>query len=354
MTEQKRQGFYLKPLFYFTVTLVAIFLIELLVMFLLRLLPGLSPFAEAFLDAFLLTLLVVPFLYFFLLKPIHKNIELRERRKAEHDNLLEISRLKSEFISTAAERRKAEHDNLLEISRLKSEFISTAAHELNTPLATIMGFTELLFDGGPIGVVSDEQRMVFLNHIYDSSERLSKIVDDLLDISRIESGQNLSLDKKVQSIRNLLEKIVTRFKLITSHQIFLNISPEVPEQLVFDENRIDQVMQNLLSNAIKYSQRNSTITIVAAGDADNCVITVIDHGIGMSDEQKSRIFEKFYRGDSTDTAIKGVGLGMSIVKEIVEDHGGTIWVDSLLGEGSSVCFTLPITNRDNTGEPVSF
>jgi len=329
MTEQKRQGFYLKPLFYFTVTLVAIFLIELLVMFLLRLLPGLSPFAEAFLDAFLLTLLVVPFLYFFLLKPIHKNIELRERRKAEHDNLLEIS-------------------------RLKSEFISTAAHELNTPLATIMGFTELLFDGGPIGVVSDEQRMVFLNHIYDSSERLSKIVDDLLDISRIESGQNLSLDKKVQSIRNLLEKIVTRFKLITSHQIFLNISPEVPEQLVFDENRIDQVMQNLLSNAIKYSQRNSTITIVAAGDADNCVITVIDHGIGMSDEQKSRIFEKFYRGDSTDTAIKGVGLGMSIVKEIVEDHGGTIWVDSLLGEGSSVCFTLPITNRDNTGEPVSF
>jgi len=329
MTKQKRQGFYLKPLFYFTVTLAAIFLIELLVMFLLRLLPGLSPFAEAFLDAFLLTLLVVPFLYFFLLKPIHKNIELRERRKAEHDNLLEIS-------------------------RLKSEFISTAAHELNTPLATIMGFTELLFDGGPIGVVSDEQRMVFLNHIYDSSERLSKIVDDLLDISRIESGQNLSLDKKVQSIRNLLEKIVTRFKLITSHQIFLNISPEVPEQLVFDENRIDQVMQNLLSNAIKYSQRNSTITIVAAGDADNCVITVIDHGIGMSDEQKSRIFEKFYRGDSTDTAIKGVGLGMSIVKEIVEDHGGTIWVDSLLGEGSSVCFTLPITNRDNTGEPVSF
>jgi len=329
MTKQKRQGFYLKPLFYFTVTLAAIFLIELLVMFLLRLLPGLSPFAEAFLDAFLLTLLVVPFLYFFLLKPIYKSIELRERRKAEHDNLLEIS-------------------------RLKSEFISTAAHELNTPLATIMGFTELLFDGGPIGVVSDEQRMVFLNHIYDSSERLSKIVDDLLDISRIESGQNLSLDKKVQSIRNLLEKIVTRFKLITSHQIFLNISPEVPEQLVFDENRIDQVMQNLLSNAIKYSQRNSTITIVAAGDADNCVITVIDHGIGMSDEQKSRIFEKFYRGDSTDTAIKGVGLGMSIVKEIVEDHGGTIWVDSLLGEGSSVCFTLPITNRDNTGEPVSF
>jgi signal transduction histidine kinase len=329
MTEQKRQGFYLKPLFYFTVTLVAIFLIELLVMFLLRLLPGLSPFAEAFLDAFLLTLLVVPFLYFFLLKPIHKNIELRERRKAEHDNLLEIS-------------------------RLKSEFISTAAHELNTPLATIMGFTELLFDGGPIGVVSDEQRMVFLNHIYDSSERLSKIVDDLLDVSRIESGQNLSLDKKVQSIRNLLEKIVSRFKLITSYQIYLNISPEVPEQLVFDENRIDQVMQNLLSNAIKYSKRNSTITIVAEGDADNCVITVIDQGIGMTDEQKSRIFEKFYRGDSADTAIKGVGLGMSIVKEIVEDHGGTIWVDSLLGEGSSVCFTLPITKRDNTGEPMSF
>ncbi len=329
MTEQKRQGFYLKPLFYFTVTLVAIFLIELLVMFLLRLLPGFSPFAEAFLDAFLLTLLAVPFLYFFLLKPIHKNIELRERRKVEHDNLLEIS-------------------------RLKSEFISTAAHELNTPLATIMGFTELLFNGGPIGDVSDEQRMVFLNHIYDSSERLSKIVDDLLDVSWIESGQNLSLDKKVQSIRNLLEKIVNRFKLITSHQISLNISPEVPEQLFFDENRIDQVMQNLLSNAIKYSQRNSTITIVVEGEADNCVITVIDQGIGMSDEQKSRIFENFYRGDSTDTAIKGVGLGMSIVKKIVEDHGGTIWVDSLLGEGSSVGFTLPITNRDNTGEPMSF
>jgi len=329
MTEQNQQGFYLKPLFYFSVTLGAIFLIELLVMFLLRLLPGLSPFAVAFLDACLLTLLLVPFLYFFLLKPIHKDIELRERRKSEHDNLLEIS-------------------------RLKSEFISTAAHELNTPLATIMGFTELLFDRGPIGTVSQEQRTEFLNHIYDSSERLSKLVDDLLDVSRIESGQNLSLNKEVQSIRNLLESVVNRFKLITSHQIFLNISPEVSERLLFDENRIDQVMQNLLSNAIKYSQKNSTITIVAEGNADHCMITVIDRGIGMTDEQRSRIFEKFYRGDSTDTAIKGVGLGMSIVKEIVEDHGGTIRVDSLLGEGSSVRFTIPIANRDNADEPVSF
>jgi len=140
MTEHKKRGYLLRPLPKFMVTLVAIFLIELLAMFLLCLLPGFSMPAEAFLVALLLTLLVIHFLYVFLLRPIQKDIEMLEIQKVVHYNPIEIS-------------------------RLKSEFISTTAHELSTPLPTIMGFTELLFDRRPLGSENNEQGMEFLNHI---------------------------------------------------------------------------------------------------------------------------------------------------------------------------------------------
>jgi len=241
-----------------------------------------------------------------------------------------------------AKKLKEAQANLRNLDQLKSEFISTAAHELRTPVTSIMGFTELLSDQDMLAPFSAEQKQDFLKEIYDNSERLTKLIDDVLDVSRIEAGQSIPLDKQTLSIETLLDKTIKHFMLKAKHQISLDIKPEVPETLMFDEHRISQVMENLLSNAVKYSPQESRVSIVVERDGDRCKIAVIDQGIGMTEHQVARVFDKFYRADASDTAIRGLGLGMSIVKQIIEDHGGAIWVDSVLDEGSRIYFTLPI------------
>lgn len=106
-------------------------------------------------------------------------------------------------------------------------------------------------------------------------------------------------------------------------------------------------MENLLSNAIKYASANNEIFVSAEREGRHCKVSVADKGIGITGQQVARVFDKFYRADASDTAVSGLGLGMSIVKQIIEDHGGTTWVDSSLGEGTKAYFTLPITNQKN-------
>jgi signal transduction histidine kinase len=285
-------------------------------MFILASLPDFSPAASAFLDALLLSLLVVPVLYFLLFRPIRKAIYERDQKEVERDKFKRID-------------------------DLKSEFISIAAHELRTPVAAIMGYTELLSNRETLGSFDEKQRREFLATIYESSERLSNIIDDILDVSRIESGQRLPLQKTPLSIQALAEKVIHRLSLKSSRRVDLEVKPSVPERLLFDGQRIDQVLENLLSNAIKYSPEESPISIVVDADDRECSVTVTDSGIGMSEEARKQIFEKFYRADSSDTATQGLGLGMSIVKQVIDDHGGTILVNSRPGAGTSVRFTIP-------------
>ena len=317
MIKKKTHDYPVNPRLLFLKTLGVVFFAEFFIMYFMpSLLPDLSLTLEAFLDAFVLSVLVVPFLYFFLLRPIQNTIISRERTEAERSELKKMD-------------------------IVKSEFISIAAHELRTPVATIMGYTELLSDQYMIDSFNEKQKRDFLSTIYESSERLDKIVDDILDVSRIESGQRIPLYKKPLSIETLIEKVLNRLSLKSNLNLILKVSPEVPERLEFDEHRIDQVIENLLSNASKYSPEQSPITIVVVADNHRCSVTVADQGIGMSNEQKDRIYDKFYRADTSDTAVHGLGLGMSIVKQIIDDHDGTILIDSKLSEGTSVCFTLP-------------
>ena len=316
MIEKKVHDYPINPRILFLKTLGAVFLAEFFVMFFMSLLPDFSLALKAFLDAFALSVLVVPFLYFFLLQPIQNTIKDRERKEAERSELKKIN-------------------------IVKNEFISIAAHELRTPVATIMGYTELLSDQNMIDAFNEKQKRGFLSTIYESSERLDKIVDDLLDVSRIESGQKMPLYKKSLSIKTLLEKVINRLSLKSNRNLILEVSTEVPERMEFDNHRIDQVMENLLSNAIKFSPEHSPITIVVETDNHRCSVTITDQGVGMSNEQKDRIYEKFYRADTSDTAVRGLGLGMSIVKQIIDDHDGTILIDSKLSEGTRVCFGLP-------------
>ncbi len=241
-------------------------------------------------------------------------------------------------------RQKQAEAVLLEMDRMKSDFISTAAHELRTPLATMLGYTELLAAPDDFGGFSDEQRKEFLAEIYLKGETLSRIIDEMLDISRIESGQSIALDCQPHELRALLSKIVQQFQVQSpKHAFRIEFPGKQPEVVDCDLHRITQVLENLLSNAVKYSPRGGTVTARGEIVAAAYVIGIADKGIGMTPEQQARAFDKFYRADSSNTAISGLGLGMSIARQIVEAHGGRIWVESEPGRGTKVSFSLPLT-----------
>jgi PAS domain S-box-containing protein len=246
--------------------------------------------------------------------------------------------------------QKRSEQAMVEMDRMKSEFISTAAHELRTPLATILGYTELLLTPNDFGGFSADHQTEFLEEIYLKGEMLSKIIDEMLDISRIEGGHSIPLDLQPHEPNAMLAKILRRFERQSpKHSWRLDLSGAQPAALKCDLHRMTQVLENLLSNAVKYSPSGGTITVKGEIIADEYVISVIDQGIGMSREQMMRIFDKFYRADSSNTAIGGLGLGMSIARQIVENHGGRIWLESELGSGTTIYCALPITAVNGEG-----
>ena len=240
--------------------------------------------------------------------------------------------------------RKQAERVLIEMDRMKSEFISTAAHELNTPLSALMGYAEILRKPEEFGGFNEAQKQDFINEVYDRGEALYRIVEDLLDISRIESGNPLPLVLKKVDLVSLLEKKVNLFLPGDKpHCLRLEV-PESPvhREVLLDRHRINQVLDNLLGNAVKYSPGGGEI-ILRGVEIDNAwEISVRDQGIGMTPEQAKQVFEKFYRADMSDTAVSGLGLGMSVVRQVVNSHGGRVRVESHPGEGTTVTFTIPI------------
>ena len=225
---------------------------------------------------------------------------------------------------------------------MKDEFISTAAHELRTPLASLMGYSEILRESGQYGDFTPEQQQEFLDIIYQKAEELSRIVDDLLDLTRIQSGERIILNRSPGDLGQLFREIVQAWQAeMVDNQFVLEI-PEHPLKLEFDRTRISQLMQNLLSNAVKFSHRGSIIRICARTRRHLCIISVVDDGIGMSSEDLLHIFDKFYRVDASNTGYAGLGLGMAIVRQVVEAHGGKIRVHSRPGSGTRVTFSLPL------------
>jgi PAS domain S-box-containing protein len=238
---------------------------------------------------------------------------------------------------------KAAERTLMEMDRIKSEFISTAAHELNTPLSTMMGYAEFLRSPDEFGGFSEQQKQEFINEIYGRGEALSRIIEDLLDISRIESGHSIPMDLKENDILDVLRK---NAKLFLTNELRHTVRLDLPgnavkSMLLIDRHRVNQVLENLLSNAAKYSSVDTEIVLKGREKRDGWEIRVEDQGIGMNPEQLTRIFDKFYRADASNTAVSGLGLGMSIVKQIIEAHGKIIRVESIEGEGTTVIFSLP-------------
>jgi len=224
-----------------------------------------------------------------------------------------------------------------EVDRMKTEFISTAAHELRTPLTSIQGFSEIMLTRDDI---SEEEKKRFLNYINKQAMGLTMIVGDLLDIARIESGKGFSLNKVICNIGDIISQAIPYFQEHAKKHNFEVVLPKRPVELHIDKQKIEQVFKNLIGNAVKYSPEGGLIRVSGRVSEDHFEVSVEDEGVGMTPEQLEKVFDKFYRVDASDTAIEGTGLGMTIVKHIVEVHGGKIWVESELGKGTKVRFTI--------------
>jgi len=229
-----------------------------------------------------------------------------------------------------------------ESDRLKNEFISTAAHELSTPLASMMGYAELLLEHGGEGI-RDEQQREFLTTIFEKGESLSKIVDHLLQLSRIEKGRALLLEKSRCNLAELVRTTVEQYRGEALGRRFESALPEQSLEVEADCGKIALVLDNLLSNAVKFSSEGGRIRVLAQWQEGCVCIVVEDDGVGMTSSQVERAFEKFYRVDSSTTAVAGFGLGLTIARNIVKAHGGQIRLESEPGRGTKAIFTLPAT-----------
>lgn len=225
------------------------------------------------------------------------------------------------------------------LERMKSEFVSTAAHELRTPLAAILGFSELLLHAEDFSAAEQAE---FIQLIHRKTEDLSAVIEDVLDVSRIEAGDELPLDAQPCSLALLITQSFALFRHTSPSHCFELVAPDAALLVLADKLRVSQILDNLLSNAVKYAPAGGAIRVRFTAEDGWCRVAVSDEGIGMTPEQVARIFDKFYRVNTRNTAVSGTGLGMTIVKDLVEAHGGRIWVESDLGRGTTVNFTLPL------------
>lgn len=230
-------------------------------------------------------------------------------------------------------------------SVMKSEFIANVSHEVKTPIATIRALAENLNEGW---VTGPEKQREYFHLIEREAERLTHLVENILDFSRIERGKK-TYRMEFTSIGDATKKAIERFRLLVDGQGVLikeNVQNNLP-LLMLDTESYEQVLLNLMDNAVKYSREDKVIEISGKHQTDYVIIEVTDHGIGISKKDIEKIFEKFFRSPIPDgRKIPGSGIGLTLVKEIIEAHGGTVEVESEIGKGSRFKIFFPLTIND--------
>jgi PAS domain S-box-containing protein len=230
------------------------------------------------------------------------------------------------------------------IDRMKSSFVAMASHELRTPLTAIKGFSSTLLEGLDVDMYSKEDQREFLGIVVGECDRLRRLIDDLLNTSRIEAGESLKPNYTHVDIRTLLDKVQkVQQQATTKHTVKLEVANELPASIVGDEDKLDQILTNLLNNAIKYAPNGGDVTIHAKREGNELVIGVKDQGLGIPKDHLGKVFEKFHRVNNEDNRkIYGTGLGLFLVKHLVEGvHMGKIWCESEVGVGSDFIFRIP-------------
>jgi signal transduction histidine kinase len=227
-----------------------------------------------------------------------------------------------------------------EALQVKDQFLSIVSHELRTPLTTIKGYAQMLRRK----LADSPDGLRFAVNIDAQVSRLSRLVDDLLDVTRFSRGQ-FELRRQRLDLRPLLDDVVGRFRVVApEHEFRLDLDTGSFEG-TWDRDRLEQVMNNLVGNAVKYSPDGGTVTISTRHQDDHLIVGVRDEGIGIADEDQQHLFERFYRGKAEGGSVKGLGLGLYVTRRIVEAHGGSVGVRSRRGVGSEFYFSLPLAVR---------
>jgi len=283
------------------------------------------------------------------LSPVHSPEGLRvsavirdvtDRQKAEQEFRDMQARLTA-ALSKSNQELEVRSREAEEANRLKSEFLASISHELRTPLHTIIGFSELLGEELD-GLLNCKQRR-FVEHIHKDSLHLLELINDILDLSKIESGR-LDLHREIfdapQAAREEMGNIAPA---AAAKHISLEFKPCEPIQVYADPIRFRRILLNLLSNAVKFTPEEGTISIECSCDGTDAQFCVSDSGLGVPRHEHETIFNKFHQVGSTTKGVReGTGLGLAITKHLVEQHNGRIWVDSEPGQGSRFYFTLPL------------
>jgi PAS domain S-box-containing protein len=224
------------------------------------------------------------------------------------------------------------------VEEVKSDFVAAVSHELRTPLTSIYGFAETLLRQDVL--FGEEERRTFLGYIASESERLTSIVDQLLNVARLDAG-DLQVEPELIDVGSVVSEVVGTVETANGHEFQLDL-PDEPLAAEADRDKVRQVFSILVENALKYSPSGGRVTVGARRKEDTVEVRVVDEGIGIPAAEQQRIFRKFYRAESSNRdGAGGTGLGLFIAKELVTAMGGRIWVDSAEGEGSSFAFELP-------------
>jgi PAS domain S-box-containing protein len=236
------------------------------------------------------------------------------------------------------------------VEQMKSDFVSTVSHELRTPLTSIYGFAETLMRGDV--EFSPEERATFLGYIASESERLIRIVDDLLNIARLEAG-TLGLSLDATDVGEVAREALARVEdaSLNGHRFEVEIEPG---SLVVraDREKLGQILLNLVDNAVKFSPDGGAVTIAARRRTDTAEISVTDEGIGIARADQQRIFTKFFRTERVaQSSVAGTGLGLFLVRGLLAAMGGRIWVESQEGQGASFTFELPLARSEPSDVP---
>lgn len=245
-------------------------------------------------------------------------------------------------IERQAERERATSEQLREVDRLKSQFLANMSHELRTPLNSIIGYSEVLLDG--VDGELTEEAVEDVNAIHFSGKHLLSIINEILDLAKIESGQ-MQLDRKKVQLEDYIKEVVKTGQILVKDKPveLLTVEESVVPAVYGDPIRLRQVIWNLVSNAVKFTEKGSVRVCYGRADDFNVYVKVVDSGIGISEEGQKVIFERFRQVDGSSTRrAGGTGLGLTITQQLVQMHGGEIVVESELGKGSIFSFTLPV------------
>ncbi|MFJ8262344.1 ATP-binding protein [Rummeliibacillus sp. NPDC094406] len=240
-----------------------------------------------------------------------------------------------------------------EIDQMKSELVSTVSHELRTPLSSVLGFTELLLTKK----LKPERQQKYIETINKEAIRLKNLINDFLDLQRMESGKQ-QYNMQSLLLNEIVFELLNRYRQEKNHNVHL-IDKAIDIQVKADQERLIQVFINLIDNAIKFSPNGGNVTITLENTSNLLQVSIKDDGIGIPKQSIPQLFQKFKRIDnSSRRKIGGTGLGLSICREIITKHGGEIWLESEEGKGTTVYFTLPVEGRklmvENIGQPEDF